>query len=172
MRIYRLDCTALLHEEHEATLGLLQRMDALLRRWKKNKPPAADDQETLQIVEEFLTLMRAEITNHFDFEEEHLFPVFAAAADPFIPNMLKGEHDAIRQVAKRMLALADGVAEGQGFSPADWAEFHALGMEIIERETFHIQKEEMGFLPAIEQVLPPEKDQEVVAAYKAMKAAG
>lgn len=142
----------MLHEEHMTTLGLLDRLDALLRRSGAEKPPTGDDAEAASLLSEVAANMLDESTHHFSFEEENLFPRFCAVAEPGIPSMLQAEHEAIRPLARRLAELAEANAQGS-FSSGDWREFSGIGRELIEREMFHIQKEEMGFLPAMDQIL-------------------
>lgn len=152
----------MLHEEHLTTLGLLDRLDALLRRLGADTPPSADDAEAASLLSDVVANMLDEADNHFAFEEGHLFPRFSAVAEPGIPAMLQAEHEAIRPLARRLAELAGARGE-QGF-PADiWREFHRVGRELIEREVFHIQKEEMGFLPAMDQILGSDEAAELVA---------
>jgi len=157
-----------LHEDHMATLALLERLEAFLGRHNAANPPAADSTELQTLMTDLAALMQEEISAHFSFEEEFLFPRFADFADAGIPMMLKGEHDIIRPIAGRLTELAKSFNGGQ-LTGESWAEFHRLGLEIIEREVFHVQKEEMGFLPALDQMLDPEEEGELAMAYAEKK---
>lgn len=168
MRQLGLEILNTLHGEHMTTLALLERLEKLLRRHPSTRRPPATDSETSDIVGELVTVMEIEITGHYAFEEEHLFPRFARFADAGIPMMLRGEHETIRPIAKRITEVARE-AQGKGFDDSSWSEFHMLGIEMVEREIFHIQKEEMGFLPALDHMLDPAEDAVLVAAYHEMK---
>ena len=112
--------------------------------------------------------MKDEAECHFNFEEEHLFPRFSQLADPGIPAMLRAEHEAIRPLARRLVELG-GQAGADGFGAESWREFHQIGRELIERETFHVQKEEMGFLPALDQMLSPDDASQLAEIYAPSK---
>ena len=157
-----------LHQEHMATMALLERLEGTLRRFDPDTAPPADDPDLRRVLTDTVAVLEDEIGHHYQFEEDHLFPRFAEAFDAGIPNMLRDEHGAIRPLARRMADLARG-ARGGGFTDADWAEFVCLGGELIEREVFHIQKEEMGFLPALEQVVDPDDDGDLTMAYAGIK---
>ena len=152
----------MLHDEHLTTLGLLDRLDGLLRRLGAENPPAGDDTEAASLLSEVAANMLDESKHHFSFEEENLFPRFSAVAEPGIPAMLQAEHEAIRPLARRLAELAEAGARG-GFSKQDWHEFQGVARELIEREVFHIQKEEMGFLPAMDQILQDNEADELAA---------
>jgi len=157
-----------LHEDHMATLAMLERLEVFLGRHAPGSPPAADSSEMVSLMTDLSALMEAEIGAHFSFEEEFLFPRFANIADAGIPMMLKGEHDVIRPIAERMTEMARSFRGGE-LTSETWAEFHRLGLELIEREVFHVQKEEMGFLPALDQMLDPDDEAELVMAYAEKK---
>jgi len=157
-----------LHEDHMATLAMLERLEAFLGRFNASKPPAADSSEMVSLMTDLSALLVAEIGAHYSFEEEFLFPRFAQIADAGIPMMLKGEHDVIRPIAEQMTEMAKGFRGGE-LTAQSWEEFHRLGLEFIEREVFHVQKEEMGFLPALDQMLDPDEEEELVMAYAEKK---
>ena len=161
----------MLHDEHLATLGLLDRLDVLLRRLGPDTPPPADDRDAKTLLGEVAANMLDESSHHFAFEEEHLFPLFSAAAEPGIPAMLQSEHEAIRPLAKRLAELT-ATGGGEGIPEESWREFHRVGRELIEREVFHIQKEEMGFLPAMDQILGSEEAAELAVTLRGIRETG
>ena len=153
-----------LHDQHATTLQLLERLEDLLRRSRPDNPPPADDPQVAAFLSELAAVMEHEVRNHFAFEEEHLFPRFSRVSDPGIAVMLGDEHEVIRPLARRIAEVAR-TARAEGFTPAAWEEFHRLGAELVEREVFHIQKEEMGFLPALDQILDPEDAEALAETY-------
>jgi len=156
-----------LHDEHLKTLGLLDRFEGWLRRQGAERVPDVRDGTVSALLADLVANMQDDIGHHFGFEEEHLFPVFSRFAEPGIPAMLRGEHEAIRPLARRLADLVAGTAEG--FTPETWAEFHGLGRELVEREVFHVQKEEMGFLPAMDQMLDSEEAAGLAETYARTK---
>lgn len=160
-----------LHDEHLKTLGLLDRFEGLLRRQGADRAPEAGDAEAMGLLAEVVANMVNEVDTHFAFEEGELFPRFSRMAEPGIPAMLKAEHEAMRGLAGRLGDLWRQAAEA-GFAAADWAEFHRLGRELVEREVFHIQKEEMGFLPAMDQILDADEAVDLAARYRPAPSGG
>jgi DUF438 domain-containing protein len=158
-----------LHEDHLATLALLERLEAAVTRQGPGEPPAADDATFRSLLPDLIATMEAEISAHFSFEEQHLFPRFAEFVDPSIPTMLQGEHDVIRPLAGALTEMAREALD-KGFSEQTWNDFYDKGLELVEREVFHVQKEEMGFLPALDQFLDPADDGELTMAYGEAKA--
>lgn len=158
-----------LHEEHMAVLSILERLEKYLEAGDEKSPPAAGDAELATLLDSVASNLEGEISHHYAFEENHLFPRFEMYAEPGIPMMLRDEHDMIRPVAKRLAELARE-AIANGFTAETWAEFHRSGLEMVEREVFHIQKEEMGFLPALDQMLPADSSPELEKVYAELKA--
>ncbi|MDP6305136.1 MAG: hemerythrin domain-containing protein [Alphaproteobacteria bacterium] len=159
-----------LHEEHAAMLALLERLEKLLAAHGPEDPPDTGDADTAALLEELATTLSEDVTYHYAFEENHLFPRFGQAFDPGIPEMLRQEHELIRPLAGRLVAAATAAKEG-GFDATGWSQFHAAGHELVEREVFHIQKEEMGFLPGLDRILEPSDDAPLLTAYGEIKSA-
>jgi len=161
---FELSITKALHRDHVATLALLEKLETELNRQGNTTAPAADDPGMRGLLSELIAVLEADVKGHFAFEESRLFPIFSEYVDPGIPTMLLEEHEIIRPLAEELLADARQALES-GFNADTWSTFHARGLELVEREVFHIQKEEMGFLPALEQVLESDDDAELSMAY-------
>lgn len=156
--------THLLHDEHLATIALLDRLEGLLARNGPGKAPDPSDGTVGRLLADLVASLSNETGRHFDFEEGNLFPRLDEAGDGFISQLLKEEHTAIRPLAGRLAALA-GDARASGFSAEDWSTFHRLGLELVERQISHIQKEEMGLLPRLEDLLSDDDDIDLAARY-------
>lgn len=74
------------------------------------------------------------------------------------------EHELIRPLAARIKELAVLALDG-GLDDSTWGEFKTLGMELVEREMFHIQKEEMGLVQGLSYFLDPDTDRELSLRY-------
>lgn len=153
-----------LHGEHQATLAALNNIDALCHARRAPDPANATVKAQL---EDIARVLEDDVTRHFGYEEEVLFPVLRNAGAGMMVDMLEGEHEIIRPLAARVRALClSAVAEGR-FDPQSWEMLTALGDELVERETFHIQKEEMGLLGALSQVLSADEDRALAARHPA-----
>jgi hypothetical protein len=155
--------TRKLHDEHMTVIALLERFSGFLRR-QGDRPPAADG-GAAGMLGELSAALGGEISDHFAFEEESLFPRLAAAGEAGFGVMLSEDHGEIRPVAARLIELADAGRAG-GFCIADWAEFRRLGALLIERLGEHVQKEEFGLLPALEDVLDDAEDAQLAEQYQ------
>ena len=67
-----------LHDEHMATLALLERLERLVA---SNKPPEANDTSMRSLLIDLAVAFETEIWRHFAFEEKYLFDYFAQSGD-------------------------------------------------------------------------------------------
>ena len=158
----------LIHNEHIKTMLSLQGLDALLRKNSERKPPSLEDPGLRKSLESIVRMLAADIQCHFGFEENHLFPILAGRGQGDITAFLTEEHASIRPLARIISELAATALERPGFNEETWKDFHGLGMELCEREFFHIQKEEMGLLAAIGMFIDDETDLSLSATYLEM----
>jgi len=151
----------LLHKDHMHTIETLQALEEVVHG--NRKPPVLDG-ALRTLLEGLKDTLRAEVQKHFGFEEEHLFTVFTERGETGIVMMLTQEHRAILPLA---LEVADAAEAGlaAGFDAAGWQAFKDAASELIEREVFHIQKEEMGLLSAIAAVIDPATDARLAETY-------
>ncbi len=154
---------ALLHQAHMTTVETLQALEEFIG--SNRKPPAVDDLEARKL-KQWARILRSEVGSHFSFEENHLFTVFIEQGETGIVTMLTHEHRSILPLATQVADAADAAAAAAGFTEASWGDFKSAGAELIEREIFHIQKEEMGLLSAISALVDPETDAGLADTYR------
>jgi hemerythrin-like domain-containing protein len=147
-----------LHDDHAATIALLERLEALLGRHNEHRSPDAGDQVVMRLMKDLIFTVETEIGSHFAFEEEFVFPILRSAGDREMVELLADEHGTILPLARRLVELAR-IGRDAGFAAEAWTEFHATGAELVERLISHIQKEEMGLLPALDDLLDESTDE-------------
>jgi iron-sulfur cluster repair protein YtfE (RIC family) len=157
-----------LHDEHMATLALLARLEALLCR---HGPAAEPDAAAAPVAAPLRELVRAvalELGPHFAFEESHLFPLLADSGAQEMVALLTEEHAELLPCTQRLAELARQ-GQAQGFGPARWAAFHAGGAALAGALAAHVEKEEMGLLPALDALLDAETDGRFAMEYAALR---
>jgi hemerythrin-like domain-containing protein len=150
----------MLDEEHRANLDLLARMEQAIGRAPMVTPQLS------RLLVEFAHAMEHDISRHFRFEEEHLFPRIAEAGDGAIAALMREEHEAIREAASELIPLAREAAADRG-DEESWDRLRLLTLELVERQVSHIQKETMAVLPLLEDLLDPVTDGELALEYAA-----
>ena len=153
----------ILHDEHHATIELLDGLEDLLARGRRGVPDL-DSPGPRKVLGDLAAMTEQEVSRHFAFEEQQLFTRLSDAGDGAIGEHLTDEHQTILPVAQRLGEMASEALE-DGMGELQWEEFRSLGAELIERMQAHIQKEEMALLPMLEETLEPEDDLALAEAY-------
>ena len=152
-----------LHDEHCATVALMERIEHLLTRHGRGNRPDANDRAVAQLLNEVAPAIEADIERHFTFEENRLFPYLDAAGASAIGAHLTEEHAAIRPLGLRLAALSRAAIAG--FDEASWDEFRKIGQEFCDRLTAHAHKEDMALLPLLEDTMDPETEAKLYDEY-------
>jgi hemerythrin-like domain-containing protein len=153
-----------LHDEHGATVALMERLEQLLARGRRAGPPDKADSNVARLLSDLPTSLETEVDRHFTFEENHLFNYLEAVGDTGICEHLTSEHQVMRPLGTRVAALARAAAIG-GFTPESWEEFTRLGQELGDLMLAHVQKEEMALLPVIEDNMDSETEARLYQEY-------
>ena len=150
-----------LHEEHMATLALLERLE----RFVANKePPGKLDIGARTLLSDLAAAFESEIRHHFAFEEKHLFDYFAQSGDTEMAQHLTTEHEQIRNVGVRIIAMARAAAVS-GFLPSAWSEFRLLARHLAEQLTAHVHKEEGVLVPLLQDSMEGDTEEQLYTAY-------
>ncbi len=153
----------LLHEEHRASIAMIEALEELIARAGRTAPDTGEAQ-IRGILERISAAIESEVRNHFSFEENELFTRLEEFGDSGIAGHLREEHRAILPLGERVAAMAGAALEG-GFSQSGWPQFKAAAGELIERMLAHIQKEEMALLPMLEELLDPQTDMQLAEVH-------
>jgi hemerythrin-like domain-containing protein len=153
-----------LHEEHRATIALVERLEQLLARNRHGQAPDIGERGIARLLSDLSVGVEAEVQRHFDFEENRLFAFLNASGDEAIAAHLTDEHRAIRPMGAEIAGMARRAAD-QGFDEASWQEFRRVGGELCERLLAHVQKEEMALLPVLEDSMDADTEARLIEEY-------
>ena len=153
----------LLHEDHQATVGVIEDLDQMITRARRSMPDISDPAVKATLTKAAASISD-EVSRHFAFEEDELFTLLEEMGDAQIGAHLREEHAILLPLGNQVASLAQ-TALKDGFSENAWKEFCAKAVELIERMVTHIQKEEMALLPMLEECLDPEADLALSTAY-------
>ena len=153
---FRYRINQVMHDEHMAASAMLKDIENLLAHAGRDAPDAtqADVAATLTKAADAL---EGEVKDHFDFEEEALFPLLAEHGVPEIGERLTSEHRIIVPLAEQVISGSHAALAG-GFSDQAWSDFRTVAAELVTRLSAHIDKEEMALLPMLEDALDAETD--------------
>lgn len=156
--------TRVFHDEHMATMALMRRLRATLTRDGNGAPPDLADLDVNTLLRDIAVAVEGELTEHFAFEEDQLFPRLAELGDGEIGAVLTEEHNEIMPLGRRLTALSKGALQ-DGFTEAGWAEFRSVGRDFVDRIDSHIEKEEMGLVMALDSIIDEADDARLSAEY-------
>ena len=159
MHSFSRQVTRALDEEHRATLDLLDRVERAFPRAGQPR-----DAELARLVGAFCKHLERELERHFEFEERELFPRLIEAGDGDMSALFLEEHHAVHAVAAELLPLG-AAAEAGTLDDPGWVALRRVTLEIVERLRAHIQKETMGLLPLVDDLLDEDADRELAFAY-------
>jgi hemerythrin-like domain-containing protein len=148
-----------LHDEHVATLDLIRRVDQALAMFAR---AGTADATLRRAVAELDQHLRHEVDRHFDFEERDIFPRLVEAGEAGICELLTDEHVTIRAVLADLLPLTAKAAE---LDASQWKSLRLHVAELGERLASHIEKEEMGLLPLVDDAIDEDTDRELALAH-------
>jgi hemerythrin-like domain-containing protein len=149
---------AALHREHDANLELLRRVEQAFAG------PPRRDAALVALLRTLGAHLTHEVGRHFGFEENELFGRMAESGAADLAALLAEEHVAIRAVAAQLGALIERAAAGT-LDDAGWDALKPLALELVERLTAHINKEEAALLPLLAEVLDDDTDRALAKAY-------
>lgn len=150
----------LLDDEHRANVALLGQVQQAIGAASRYAAALAP------LMAKLAQAMEHEVSRHFGFEEEQLFPRMHDNGDGGLAQLLLEEHESIRAVVRDLLPLAGQAAAG-AIDDAAWLRLRPLALEFAERLTAHIDKETVALLPAVDDMLDEEADRELAFGYSA-----
>ena len=146
-----------LHDEHMTTIALMERLELVIARYRKDSVPDAKDPAVAKLLGDLAVGLTHELNHHFDFEEAELFAYLNEVGEETLATHLGEEHEIIRPIAGALVELV-GDVRAQGFDAARWEEFRALGQDLVARLVSHAQKEEMALLPVLDENMDAEAE--------------
>jgi hypothetical protein len=147
-----------LHEDHMNALGLLEQFERILTGRHGSWPPPPEDAAWRTFAAKLTGALVDEVDSHFTLEEDTLFGPLTAAGDGDLVGLLLEEHATIRAVVGELLPLCALTTRGGTVEAGTWQAIRMHGLELTERLSAHINKEEMSLVPAVEELPNDETD--------------
>ena len=153
-----------LHDEHMATIALMERLDLIIAKFRNGVPPDVKDPAVAKLLTDLSVGLTHELNHHFDFEEAELFGYLTEAGAETVAAHLSEEHVVIRSLASALVVLTEE-ARAQGFEPARWDEFRRVGADLVSSLVPHAQKEEIALLPVLDENMDAEAEARLSDSY-------
>ncbi len=153
-----------LHAEHEQTLSMLNALEDIILGRPADEPLDLGADGAREILETLITVVDQDVNKHFLFEETELFPILRQKGAADMADLLTHEHVVIRPLAEGLKLIARTALE-TGFDRDGWGQFRVHVMDLMERETWHIQKEEMGLVRVLAYFIDADTDRILAQRY-------
>lgn len=161
---YEREVSRTMHEEHEAVKIALGKLEAVLLHPYRASVPDQPDPLIARTLSEIKGLLRDEVSAHFRFEEVELFPRLEESGESGLVELLTEEHRAITPLVDRVIALSDDAPDG-AFDASAWSEFRTVGQDLVYRLLDHIEKEERGLVPQLDDLIDADTDRDLIERY-------
>jgi hemerythrin-like domain-containing protein len=149
-----------LHDEHVAVIGLMDK----LQNFISSDQPDTTDSQVRNFLGDLKVTIEGEVTNHFQFEEEDLFPILNSEGDGDMSDLLAEDHKVILPLGIELVTIIKEV-QTSGFNAESWQKFKQYGSEFADRLTDHASKEEIGLVPLIDDLLVAGVDADLAVKY-------
>jgi iron-sulfur cluster repair protein YtfE (RIC family) len=149
-----------LHDEHVAVIELMNK----LQNFTRGDQPDTSDSQVLNFLGDLKITIEGEVTNHFQFEEDDLFPILNSEGDGDMSDLLADDHKIILPLGIELVELIK-VVKTSGFTAESWQKFKQFGSEFADRLIDHASKEEIGLVPLIDDLLVAGVDADLAVKY-------
>ncbi|MDE3246141.1 MAG: hemerythrin domain-containing protein [Acidobacteriota bacterium] len=151
---FQFEISRRLSREHLDVTALLARLDKFMHSHSLEHRPDWQNPETRRVLGDLRGALRAEVPNHFAIEEQELFPLYAQEGGSDMVELLLEDHRVILDLADELQPLVDkALSSPDGLGQAEWETFRAKGQAFATELCAHAEKEEFGFVPAMDELL-------------------
>lgn len=143
-----------LRDDHESVVVFSAILEKIFNELSASKPISVSDLRWLfEFFRDFV------IKNHFQKEERILYRHLPSLGLPGNQvDMLKEEHEVLRNQAKLLRGLVEDLAEGRSYAALDLLDTGNAYLDLIN---CHLQKEEAILFPLVEECLSREMDDRI-----------
>ncbi len=166
---FQFEISRRLSREHQEVTALLTRLEKFMHSHGLDRQPHWQDPETRRVLGDLRGALRHEVPDHFAIEEQELFPLYAQEGGSDMVELLLEDHRVILNLADEIRPLVDqALGSPEGLSPAEWDTFRAKGTAFATELCAHAEKEEFGFVPAMDELLDSDTAKRIFDRYRQM----
>lgn len=166
---FKFEISRRLSREHQDVAALLARLENFIRLFGDGPQPEWQGQETRRILSDLKGVLRTELPNHFSIEEQELFPLYAQEGGADMVELLLADHRVILDLLEEIKPLLEkALGSSDGLSQTEWDAFRAKCNVFVTELGSHAEKEEFGFVPAVDELLDPPTAKRIFDRYLLM----
>ena len=158
-----------LSREHQDVIALLSRLEGFLRSHPGDLQPDWQGGTARRLMTELKGALAGEIPNHFAIEELELFPLYLEEGGEEMVEMLLADHRLILELLREILPLVAKTLSTPGpLEPQEWETLRTQGNVFVTELCAHADKEEFGFVPAVDEFLDPATAARILNRFQAL----
>lgn len=151
---FQFEISKRLSREHQDVTTLLTHLEKFLQSCGIDRQPDWQGSEARRIMSDLKGALRTEVPNHFAIEEQVLFPLYAQDGGADMVELLLADHQVILDLADEIKPLVEkALSSADGLTQTEWETFRAKGNVFVTELCSHAEKEEFGFVPAIDELM-------------------
>lgn len=166
---FRFEISKRLSREHRVVTALLTQLEKFMQSCGIDRQPDWQGPEARRIMSDLKGALRAEVPNHFAIEEQELFPLYTQDGGADMVELLLADHQVILDLAEEIKPLVEKVLSSpEGLSQAEWETFRTKCNVFVTELCSHAEKEEFGFVPAVDELMDPATAKRIFDRYLQM----
>jgi hemerythrin-like domain-containing protein len=165
---FRYDICNRLSREHQQVIRLQRRFSDFLASAGADAEPDWSKTDVHILMSDLRFAFESEIPAHFMIEEEELFPELADRGIGDIIDLLSEEHRMITGLIAEVAPIISKAARERVTGSGEWKTLFEKGGILASTLSMHAEKEESGFLPAIDRLIDRERADRVFRHYQQM----
>lgn len=155
-----------LSREHQEVTHLMRRLGGFLSLHSISSPPDWSQFESRDLARTLAQTLDYEIRQHFALEEKSIFPFMEDEGLGDLVEILLGDHEELRGLVLEILPCLAVAEKGEALGDKDWATLFRKGNALVTDLIAHIEKEEGGLIPLIEESMNDSVTDAILAQYK------
>jgi iron-sulfur cluster repair protein YtfE (RIC family) len=166
---FQFEISKRLSREHQEVSTLLNRLEKFVQSHGAAGQPQWQGPEARRLMSDLKAALRSEIPNHFAIEEQELFPLYAQDDGEDMVELLLDDHRVILELVDELKPLLEKVlGSPDGLSQPEWETFRAKCNVFVTELGSHAEKEEFGFVPAMDELMDPPTAKRIFDRYLQM----
>ncbi len=166
---FQFEISKRLSREHQEVTALLNRLEKFVQAHGPAGQPDWQDAEARRLMSDLRGALRSGVPNHFAIEEQELFPRYAQEGGADLVDLLLADHLVILDLAEELKPLLEKTLNSpDALSQAEWETFRAKGNAFVTELRSHAEKEEFGFMPAMDELMDPVTAKHIFDCYVQM----
>lgn len=157
-----------LSREHQEAILLLERLEKFLRLFGIDQQPDWTSHEVRTLMSDLKFALEREIPGHFAVEEAELFPLLSELGRGQMVEILREDHKIILQLVSQVKPIVvKTLSAPSSITKEEWAVLYAKGGALVTELSTHAQKEEFGFVPAVDELINDDLAEAIFKRYPA-----